>query len=42
LRRKLADESFRNDLQPLVANWPPGYDIDSAAELVMADVFSLL
>jgi len=42
LRAKLADLTFRNDLAPLVAAWPEGYDIDSAAELVISKVFSLL
>lgn len=42
LRAKLGDRNFRNDLNPLVAVWPAGYEIDSAAELVIADVFSLL
>ena len=42
LRAKLGDRNFRNDLNPLVAVWPAGYEIDSAAEMVIADVFSLL
>jgi predicted nucleotidyltransferase component of viral defense system len=42
LRRKLGNGDFRNDLRPLVAEWPSGYKIDSAAELVIADVFTLL
>lgn len=42
LRAKLADLTFRNDLAPLVATWPEGYDIDLAADLVITEVFSLL
>ncbi|MHB1739500.1 MAG: nucleotidyl transferase AbiEii/AbiGii toxin family protein [Actinomycetes bacterium] len=42
LRAKLRDRNFWNGLNPLVAAWPEGYEIDSAAELVIADVFSLL
>jgi hypothetical protein len=42
LRAKLADLTFRNDLAPLVATWPEGNEIDTAAELVIAEVFSLL
>ena len=42
LRAKLADRNFRNDLNRLVAVWPEAYEIDSAGELIVADVFSLL
>jgi predicted nucleotidyltransferase component of viral defense system len=42
LRAKLEDPSFRDDLTPLVATWPEGYDIDVAAELVITEVFALL
>lgn len=42
LRAKLADVAFRNDLAPLVATWPEGYDIDAAAELIISELFSLL
>lgn len=42
LRRKCADAAFRDDLRPLVAAWPEGYDVNTAAELIIADVFSLL
>ncbi len=38
LREKLKDASFRNDLDTLVAEWPEGYDIDEAAEFVIAEV----
>lgn len=34
LQRKLADPTFRTDLNPLVVDWPPGYDIDAAGALV--------
>lgn len=42
LRRKLDDSEFRDDLLPLVGDWPPGYNVDTAAELVMAEVHSQL
>lgn len=31
LSRKLTDRVFRNDLDPLIAIWPTGYDMDLAA-----------
>jgi predicted nucleotidyltransferase component of viral defense system len=34
LARKLADATFRHDLDPLVTAWPDGYDLDEAADLV--------
>ncbi|MFV0464155.1 MAG: nucleotidyl transferase AbiEii/AbiGii toxin family protein [Nostocoides sp.] len=40
LREKLNDSAFRNDLNALVTEWPEGYDIDDAAELVIAEVLS--
>lgn len=40
LRARLKDVAFRNDLDALVAEWPEGYDIDEAAELVIAEVLS--
>ncbi|MGI8791834.1 MAG: nucleotidyl transferase AbiEii/AbiGii toxin family protein [Acidimicrobiales bacterium] len=42
LRAKLPTLAFRNDLVPLVAAWPEGYDIDDAAELVVSEVFARL
>ena len=42
LRAKLRDANFRNDLNLLVATWPEEYDLDSAAELVIAEVFTHL
>lgn len=42
LREKLQRRDFRSDLEPLAATWPPGYDIDDAGELVIADVLNLL
>ena len=42
LRAKLDDDGFRNDLNALVADWPAEYDIDSAADLVIAKVLSLI
>lgn len=35
LRVKAADHDFSSDLLPLVANWPPGYDVHEAAEMVI-------
>ncbi len=40
LRAKLEDAPFRSDLDALVTEWPVGYDIDSAADLVIAEVLS--
>ncbi|MFT4164984.1 MAG: hypothetical protein QM650_07050 [Microlunatus sp.] len=40
LREKLNDSAFRNDLAALVTEWPEGYDIDDAAELIVAEVLS--
>lgn len=42
LRAKVPTLAFRNDLGPLVATWPEGYDVDTAAELVITDVLSRL
>lgn len=42
LRRKLDDADFRDDLVPLVATWPADYDIDRAAELVIAEMLERL
>jgi len=39
LRSKLADANFRNDLDQLVIEWPSDYDIDSAAELIIDQLF---
>ena len=42
LREKLADAAFRDDIVPLVAQWPDDYDIDGAAEMLIAEVLSRL
>lgn len=42
LREKVKRSAFREDIRPLVTAWPEGYDIDVAAELVVADVFALI
>lgn len=42
LQRKLQDADFRDDLIPLVAAWPADYDIDSAAELIIAEILGRL
>lgn len=34
--------AFREDIGALVTAWPEGYDIDAAAELVVADVLALI
>lgn len=38
LRAKLASPAFRSDLDPFVTALPTGYDVDQAAELVIAEV----
>lgn len=40
LRTKLTDVNFRHDLDQLVGNWPSGYNIDTAAELVIQQLIS--
>lgn len=42
LRDKVRRSTFREDIRPLVSAWPEGYDIDAAAELVLADVLALI
>ena len=42
LRAKVSDQQFRTDLEPLVRTWPAGYDIDTAAELVIGQVLTRL
>jgi predicted nucleotidyltransferase component of viral defense system len=42
LRRKCADTAFRDDLRPLVAACPEGYEVNTAAELIISRVLSLL
>lgn len=42
LRTKLTDVDFRHDLDQLVGNWPSGYNIDTAAELVIQQLISRL
>jgi predicted nucleotidyltransferase component of viral defense system len=42
LRDKLADDEFRHDLDPFVVGKPVGYDLDTAAELVIAEVLAKL
>ncbi|MDO8732950.1 MAG: nucleotidyl transferase AbiEii/AbiGii toxin family protein [Actinomycetota bacterium] len=42
LREKLNNAQFRSDLDALVSVWPPAFDIDDAAELVIAEVLRLL
>ena len=38
LRRKVEDSGFQSDLELLVARWPDGYEIESAAELLIESV----
>jgi predicted nucleotidyltransferase component of viral defense system len=40
LRDKLSDHDFRHDLDPFVTGPPPGYDLDTAAEMLIATVLS--
>jgi hypothetical protein len=40
LRRKLTSATFREDLDPFVTTQPAGYNIDAAAETVIAEVLS--
>ncbi len=42
LAQKLNDQSFRHDLDALVTRWPPGYEIDSAAELITSQLLNKL
>lgn len=42
LARKLDDRGFRTDLDPLVAAWPDGYDLDTAAELIGSQLLDRL
>lgn len=42
LREKLARTDFRTDLHPLVSAWPEDYNIDTAAEQLIAEVISRL
>lgn len=42
LREKIDKASFRDDLRPLVAAWPDGYDVSSAAHLVITEVLTLI
>ena len=42
LREKLSSSDFRNDLRPLVGEWPEDYDIDQAGELVLDGVLPLV
>lgn len=42
LRQKLDDQQFRTDLNVLVRSWPIGYDIDTAAELIIVEILRRL
>lgn len=42
LTQKLGNQSFRHDLDALVTTWPSGYDIDTAAELIMLELLDKL
>ena len=42
LLRKVDDADFRDDLAPLVTTWPAGYDVESAAQLIIAEVLDRL
>ena len=40
LRAKVVDRDFSSDLLPLVANWPPEYNVPDAAELIIESLLS--
>lgn len=42
LREKVNRLAFREDLRPLVTQWPKDYSIDDAAELVIAEILILI
>jgi len=42
LRAKLESVGFRDDLLPLVGEWPEGYDIDRAGALILEEILPLL
>ncbi|MEN8114360.1 MAG: nucleotidyl transferase AbiEii/AbiGii toxin family protein, partial [Actinomycetota bacterium] len=42
LRAKLERNDFVTDLEPLVREWPPGYGVEAAAEMVIDQVLSEL
>lgn len=42
LRAKLDDEQFRTDLEPLVGEWPVGYDLDAPGQFIIAEVHAKL
>ncbi|MDA8288934.1 MAG: nucleotidyl transferase AbiEii/AbiGii toxin family protein [Actinomycetota bacterium] len=42
LRRKLGRSDFRNDLRPLVSEWPADFDIDAAGQMIIDDVLALI
>jgi predicted nucleotidyltransferase component of viral defense system len=42
LREKVKRRAYRDDIRPLVTAWPEGYDVEAAAEIVIADVLSLV
>jgi predicted nucleotidyltransferase component of viral defense system len=42
LREKVKRSAFRDDIRALVTAWPEGYDIDTTAEFVIADVLALI
>lgn len=42
LRDHLADATFRDDLSLLVSQWPAGYDVDTAGEIVIDSLLNHL
>ena len=42
LARKVADPTFRHDLDPLVTDWPDRYTIDGAADLIATQLLDRL
>lgn len=42
LRDKLPRAAFRDDLNALVSDWPTGYDVDTATELIVTELIDRL
>lgn len=42
LTRKLDDRGFRTDLDPLIAAWPAGYELGTAADLIGSELLDRL
>ena len=42
LREKVKRPAFRQDLRPLVTDWPEDYSVDDAAHVVIAEILALI